>query len=148
MRISLPSVTRLCAVIIVALATLAGCATVSDVPAADLVGTWRNTDPYTDGITVAEISTRGSGFAVRIWGSCHPEDCDWGTEQIQLFTSSVDESTEAETLSFLATYSSSFSETTVIGRPLASDRMEIQVLTRFTDGSARSNYTAVHELQK
>ena len=105
-----------------AFATLAGCATISDVPA------------------------RGNGFAIQIWGSCHPEDCDWGTERIRLFTSSVDDSTEAATQAFLATYSNSFSENTVIGRPLASDRMQIQVLTRFTDGSARSNYSVVYEL--
>lgn len=148
MRVRLSSAIRLCAVIGITIVGLSGCATVSDVPARELTGSWRNTDPHTRGITVVEISPRGSGYQIQVWGSCHPEDCDWGTERIQLFTSSVEDSTEAATLSFLATYSTSFSEKTVIGRPLNSNRLEIQVLTRFTDETGRSNYTALHELKK
>ncbi|MCP3915030.1 MAG: hypothetical protein GY711_05705 [bacterium] len=54
-------------------------------------GTWINSDPNTRGLTRAalrftcqdqilngELYPPGPPWHMRLWGSCSPEDCDWG----------------------------------------------------------------------
>lgn len=55
---------------------LASCAPVVVPPSADLAfwGTWVSEDPDTLGITRVEIER----WAIHMWGSCEPTDCDWG----------------------------------------------------------------------
>lgn len=53
-----------------------GCTRIVPAPAADerYWGTWVSEDPNTLGITRVEIEP----WAVRMWGACEPEDCEWG----------------------------------------------------------------------
>jgi hypothetical protein len=46
--------------------------------AGSLPGLWRNHDPNTGGITRVDLSQSGSAVQIRMWGRCHPADCDWG----------------------------------------------------------------------
>jgi len=41
-------------------------------------GNWENVNTNTPGITKMDIQSSGKNVYVHIWGSCHPEDCDWG----------------------------------------------------------------------
>jgi hypothetical protein len=41
-------------------------------------GSWRNSDPNTRNITKLWIRENLSRPIVNAWGSCHPQDCDWG----------------------------------------------------------------------
>ena len=43
-------------------------------------GSWANVNPETRGITRIEIRYKDEGYAVRMWASCTPEDCDWGEQ--------------------------------------------------------------------
>jgi hypothetical protein len=46
-----------------------------------LTGIWTNENAQTRGITRLEIDQTGNLAKVHAWSSCHPHDCDWGTEQ-------------------------------------------------------------------
>jgi len=41
-------------------------------------GSWTNVDTNTRGITKLDIAVMGTNAKVQGWGSCHPNDCDWG----------------------------------------------------------------------
>jgi len=40
------------------------------------VGHWKNENPDSSGITKADIDSRLDRIIVRMWGKCHPTDCD------------------------------------------------------------------------
>jgi hypothetical protein len=54
-------------------------------------GVWKNIDRNTRSVTEAEVHLSQCGdvvlngvreptlYSVRLWGKCHPSDCDWGT---------------------------------------------------------------------
>jgi hypothetical protein len=95
--------------LIMTLAAMAGLMVVRSEPAAaacsgDHVpeqGTWVNADPNANGISRIQLegcqpltvcdggtcsSVSDAGWAVRVWGKCHPTDCDWdwsNAERIQ-----------------------------------------------------------------
>ena len=62
--------------------TLMGCGgtatTPSSTSAAVFVGSWRNIDSQTGGITRIAIRGEGSALFVEEWGACVPTDCYWG----------------------------------------------------------------------
>jgi len=49
------------------------------------LGIWVNSDPDTPGITKVEIRPANGTVLVHAWGTCRPQDCDWG-EQIATFS--------------------------------------------------------------
>ena len=52
-------------------------------PIEHFVGLWRNVDPNTRGWTRLEIKAKKDALRVRIFGKCHPSDCDLGTATAQ-----------------------------------------------------------------
>ncbi len=48
---------------------------------AQLDGLWVNQDKNASGITRFRIQHRGADIFVHAWGSCHPQDCDWGEQR-------------------------------------------------------------------
>ncbi len=50
--------------------------------ATDFIGNWKNPDPKPGGITRIAISPNGGDRVdVRAYGDCHPNECDWGLVQ-------------------------------------------------------------------
>lgn len=49
-------------------------------PKSFLAGNWKNDNPTTRGITRLEVQQEGETVRVHAWGSCSPQDCDWGIE--------------------------------------------------------------------
>ncbi len=47
-------------------------------PIESFVGIWRNVDPQSGKWTRVEIQAKADTLRVRIWGKCHPSDCDLG----------------------------------------------------------------------
>ncbi len=45
-----------------------------------VVGDWLNTDANTHSITRVKVdfNCQSQNYTVRLWGKCHPSDCDWG----------------------------------------------------------------------
>jgi hypothetical protein len=42
-------------------------------------GQWTNADEDTRDITRLEIGSSLTGVELKVWGKCHPRDCDWGS---------------------------------------------------------------------
>ena len=49
-----------------------------------LVGPWGNQDPNTGGIPQLNVRRDGARLLVHAWGACHPTNCDWGEEEVEL----------------------------------------------------------------
>ncbi|OPY50313.1 MAG: hypothetical protein A4E49_02788 [Methanosaeta sp. PtaU1.Bin112] len=106
---------------------------------AQFAGDWSNVDPNSGGITKLRIAISGASANVHAWGKCHPTDCDWGGVNAFAFAPDVSSDPVSQAQALMATYVTSFSETTLFISPQGS-RLSVQSYTRFTDGSGRSNY--------
>jgi hypothetical protein len=104
----------------------------------DFLGQWRNVDPWTNGITRISVTAAGPlRLFVRVWGECHPADCDWGARPAHAYTLGVN-STEIRTLT--ANFNAGFADDIVILRRAPSGQLSFEVLTHFTDRSGRRDY--------
>ncbi len=115
----------------------------------DFVGQWTNTDARADGVVRINVTCgRGPGVRCQRSRSCAPRACDWGEVPATAYAPSAAERPEPATLNVLvARYSSSFASRVVILR-LTRSGVEYEVLTEFTDGSRRSNYSESGRLQR
>lgn len=105
-------------------------------------GSWVNTDNNTRGITALEIYLNGQQISVRAFGSASPSDIDWGTVQGFAYAGSVQDNLFNGAQVISAIYQTNFSQTILLIRPQG-NQLNVETLTRFTDGSNRSNYHAV-----
>jgi len=107
----------------------------------EFAGEWQNADANTPGITRLDIRVNGSQVTVQAWGKCHPEDCDWGQVSATAYGPNVSSNLQTSAQSVLATFQTSFSQTLLVLDAAGGRGLRAQVLTRFTDGSGRNNYT-------
>ena len=110
-------------------------------------GKWTNVDKNTRGITTLDIQVNGNDVSVQAWGSCQPTDCDWGRVTGYAYAPNVSSNLAGSAQAVSAVYQTGFSQTTLIIKPLG-NQLQAQVLTRFTDGSGRSNYTATYNFNR
>ncbi|MGE3229297.1 MAG: toll/interleukin-1 receptor domain-containing protein [Hyphomicrobium sp.] len=104
------------------------------------VGTWRNVNSETDGITRVNIQSRLNSLIIKTWGSCHPTDC----EHPPITTSSTD--SDDKRLSIARDTGFSIGEEAYI---LDSDTsLRVVVKKRFTDGSGRPNTNSTYYFTK
>ncbi len=105
------------------------------------LGRFKNQNPATANITNLEITASGTNVKVHAWGKCSPSDCDWGTVDGYAYGPSVTSNLATSARAVSAIYRTSFSETILIIRPLALNRLQLDGYTRFTDSSGRTAYT-------
>ncbi|MDF7826724.1 hypothetical protein P4B35_22030 [Pontiellaceae bacterium B12227] len=104
------------------------------------VGEWCNEDFSTRGITRVHIDKYSNVFKVRMWGRCHPKECDWG-EEIAIFS---DEGSS----SLSVTWEKSFcvrEQKIVI---LEDGDLEITSATHYVDKSGRKDRTSTDRFEK
>lgn len=106
---------------------------------AQFAGDWNNVDPNTGGITKLSIAISGASANVHAWGKCHPTDCDWGSVNAFAFAPDVSSDPVSQAQALMATFVTSFSETTLFINAQGS-QLIVQSYTRFIDNSGRSNY--------
>ena len=114
----------------------------------DFVGTWVNMNPNTSGITRFVVRSTGSNtLNIRVFGKCHPTDCDWGTTQLITYGSSVQDSDHKFAT---ANYRPGFSSTLLTFNLNVRNRRQItlQSFTQFLDNSGRQNYSSVEGFQR
>lgn len=100
-------------------------------------GKWKNVNPNTRGITQLKIKNRPhrNKVAVKAWGQCHPNDCQWGKTKATFFKNQQNGKKK-----LVATFVTSFKESTLIMTKIGPNRMRVQNFTRFTDNSGRAPY--------
>jgi hypothetical protein len=110
---------------------------------ASLDGTWVNVDPNTGGITRVVVEHTGATDRVHVWGSCAPEDCEWGPAALHRLRG-----LNSESLSYgFATYEPDFS-TKHLAFERRGDEMIVTAFTFFKDGSGRPDYHSQHTLRR
>jgi hypothetical protein len=106
----------------------------------DFVGQWVNVDRDTSGITRIEVTRRGPGLDVHVFGQCEPRDCDWGTVRGNLYSPSADSNPFRDANAVSATFNAGFAQKLIVLYEVAGDRLNFEVYTNFTDRSRRADY--------
>jgi hypothetical protein len=114
----------------------------------EFTGNWRNDDAGTRDITRVRITGGGGGLNVRVWGQCHPTDCDWGTVNALGYSYSPAANPATNATDLMATFNQGFAQTILILTDRPGDRLSYAIFTRFTDGSGRRPYVARGTLRK
>ena len=100
----------------------------------DFMGNWVNANSNTRGITRLVISSRGGNrLNIRVFGKCHPRDCNWGTVVLNTYGNNVSVRDKAAT----ARYSKRFANTLLILRLYGRghNQIRLQSFTLFKDGA-------------
>ena len=111
-------------------------------------GVWKNVDDNTRGLTKLDIQVANESVSIDAWGRCHPEDCHWGRVPATPYARDVSSQTKATAVAITVTYKTSFEESTLVIRPAGSERLEVEMVTRFTDNSGRSSYANTYIFQR
>lgn len=120
--------------VVVSLGITAGCtgATDAGAPLDDLSGTWINEEPATRSIRQLRLRAREGVVLVEVWGACSPYDCYWGTE--------LADTREWEANRRLrVVWNQGFVVTTQVLSPVDENRIRLNTMTHFVDGSGRSD---------
>ncbi len=111
-------------------------------------GKWQNVDGNTGGLTALEISLAGDQVKVHAWGKCHPTDCDWRVADATAFAPRVESALPGNAQTLMAVFKTAFSESILVINPAEWNKLRVELLTRFTDQSGRSAYSAVYTFSR
>lgn len=101
-----------------------------------LLGEWSNTNDSATGIARLVLTQTGNEIVVRVFGAGQPEPFDWGEEPAELFAD-LPELTQAT--SFTSFHDLGFMSVWLLTYVNKGVLVAVS-LTRFQDGSGRSNY--------
>ena len=100
----------------------------------DFNGLWVNEDNQTRAITKCKISYKKNSFVVRMWGACHPQDCDWGEN--------VANDVQKGTNNFQLLWDQEFAES-AITYELIDGKLKLTQVRRYKDNSGRKDNTLI-----
>ncbi|MBE9033112.1 hypothetical protein IQ266_25575 [filamentous cyanobacterium LEGE 11480] len=107
---------------------------------ADFIGTWKNSNPNTRGITKLIVKkAAGNKLNIQVFGQCQPKDCDWGKSGLVTYGKSVQ---DRDHTAATTTYRKSFANTLLTMKlsPRNRQLLSLSSFTQFTDRSNRQNY--------
>ena len=129
-----------------ALALLASVAGQAHAGVTDFHGNWENAGRDASGITHVQISPAGGNHVnVRVYGDCHPIECNWGSVKAQSYTTSPH---SGEVTSISASFNSGFARKQIIIREGKPGELLFEVLTVFIDGSGHSDFDMTGRLKR
>ena len=112
----------------------------------DFLGNWTNTDSDASGVTRMVVSPAGPNrVRVRVFGQCHPVDCDWGEVDAHSY---FDGAGSDHVKSVLAVFDQGFAKRVIVLRERMGDKLSFEILTDFTDGSGRRDYDMTGRLDR
>lgn len=111
----------------------------------DFVGQWTNQNADSSGVTRVSIQRRPAGARIRVYGRCHPTDCDWGEIDAVPFAPSPGGNAMNDATVLIARYDISLGRKTVIIR-LNGANIAYEVFTDFND--ARADYIESGRLRR
>ena len=114
--------------------------------APEFYGNWENAGHDESGITHVVISPAGGNDAsVRVYGDCHPVECNWGLVEGRAYTGDPQSGTVE---SIVAELNFGFAHREIIFRKAGKDRLSFEVLTDFTDGSEKHDFDTTGMLRR
>jgi hypothetical protein len=103
--------------------------------ATDFIGNWKTPDPKLGGITRVAISPNGGDRVdVRAYGDCHPNECDWGLVQGDVYY--ADPKSDHVTV-IVATFHFGFAHHQITFRKGKNGQLQFEKLTKLDDNSDR-----------
>src|SRR5271157_4719862 len=104
----------------------------------DFYGNWEDAGGDASGVAHVQISPAGGNHVgVRIYGDCHPIECNWGLADAQSYTAGP---RLGDVTSISASFNSGFAHKQIIIRKGGSGLLQFEMLTDFVDGSGRHNF--------
>jgi hypothetical protein len=113
----------------------------------DFIGVW-NSPSASGGITQIFVEQDRFKLRIRVFGQCHPRDCDWGWSDATLYSPNPGGNPWQDASTLSARYDQGFSHRQIILRTDGRGDMGYEILTDFTDNSHRSPYVAVGRLMR
>lgn len=108
----------------------------------DFLGYWRNID--NSGVTTLYIIQAGNNISVSAWGKCVPTDCYWGNVPGTAYAPSVTSNLNATARAITAIFYHGFAERIMIIHSISGNYLQVEVMTRFTDGSGRTSFNSIY----
>lgn len=102
-------------------------------------GVWTNIDEKTRSLTKCKIVYDNNSFLVQMWGSCFPEDCDWGEN--------IARGIKKGTNKFELLWNQKFAESHITYE-LIGEKLKITNKRNYKDNSGRLDNTTVEYFQK
>ena len=109
------------------------------------VGEWINIDRRTRGVKRFTLKKSGEQFFINMWGSCMPQDCDWGEVSVNVFAKDVSSNKKTDGIVLGGIYDQKFAETAFTIRTDGEEKLYMENTTRFKDNSGRSNFVKSYE---
>jgi hypothetical protein len=104
-------------------------------------GNWENAGRDQSGIAQVVIAPAGGDrLSVRIYGDCHPFDCDWGAVEAKAMA-------EGSAQSVTLRYDTSFARRQIVLSPAEAGELAFQMRVHFHDGSRRPDITLTGRLK-
>jgi len=113
----------------------------------EFAGTWKNVDPNTRGITTLEINVSGNTVNVQAWGSCTPQDCDWGTVKALAYAPNVSSDVSKTAEALTAKFETDFSEILLVIKPARGQGLQVDAFTHFTKDN-RTDYANAYRFKQ
>jgi hypothetical protein len=113
-----------------------------------LLGTWSNENPNARDISSILIEEGSGGVVLRVFGKCHPADCDWGAAQGHLYAHGVSGDPYGDPKVVTARFDAGFAEQQLILHIIDGGRLHYELLNHFKDGSGRSDYAVAGDLRE
>ncbi|MEF8837281.1 MAG: hypothetical protein V5A87_05450 [Candidatus Bipolaricaulota bacterium] len=108
------------------------------------LGRWANVNSDTEGITRLIISSTERGKKIRVFGQCHPDDCDWGTTRLNELGDDV---SDYDPSWAIARWEKGYADKTLILH-FSGDLLVAETFTVFKDNSGRANYRSVYRFRR
>ncbi|MBU6299617.1 MAG: hypothetical protein KJS68_15375, partial [Alphaproteobacteria bacterium] len=112
----------------------------------DFYGNWENPARDASGITHVQVSPAGGDrVSVRVYGDCHPIECNWGLVEGQSY-SATPHSHDVE--SIVASFETGFAHKQIILRKGPLGQLTFEVLTDFSDRSGKHDFDMTGRLKR
>ena len=113
--------------------------------ALDFAGNWENVSRDASGISHVAISPAGGNqLTVRVYGDCHPIECDWGMVSGQSYTA---DPRSSDVTSISTVFNTGFARKQILFRQDSAGGLEFQMLTDFSDRSGRQDFEMIGHLR-
>jgi hypothetical protein len=110
----------------------------------DFYGNWETAGSQTTGVAHVQISPAGGNHVnIRVYGRCHPIECDWGLAEGRSYS---DDPHSRDVNILAADFNTGFAHKELIFRKAGGDVL-LEVLTDFIDGSGRHDFDVTDRLR-